>query len=86
METANHFLRSEDNAAQIVERLISTIGKNWSAVREEAGLLDQDPALLWGRRILNPFAFEDLNAEYACLAGLASDSRKLNGWSWQLRL
>ncbi len=65
-----------------VERLISTIGENWSAVREEAGLLEQDRALLWGRRILNPFAFEDLNGEYARLARLASDSRKLNGWSF----
>ncbi len=82
LQAARHFLLSEDNAARIVERQISTIGENWSAVCDEAGLTEIDRKLLWGRQFLNAFAFEDLDnpgGKYAPLAKLANDLRELNG-------
>ncbi|MBW2367269.1 MAG: HipA domain-containing protein [Deltaproteobacteria bacterium] len=76
LEAAHHFLLSEKTAMGIVKHQISAIRENWSVVCEEAGLKETDRTLLWGRQFLNPFAFEDLESEYAELAKLSRDLRK----------
>jgi serine/threonine-protein kinase HipA len=59
----------------IVEHQISAIGRNWSAVCEEADLTETDRSLLWGRQFLNSFAFDDLEGEFDQLAKIAGDVR-----------
>ncbi len=76
LEAAHHFLLSKETAVAIVKQQISAIGKNWSAVCDEADLRETDRNLLWGRQFLNPFTFEDLAHEYAELAKVAGDVRK----------
>ncbi len=76
LDAAQHFLLSKKNAVAIVAHQVSSIGENWNAVCEEAGLTGTDRALLWGRQFLNAFAFEDLDSEYAELARLVNDMRK----------
>jgi len=68
LEAAHHFLLSEKEAVTIVEHQISAIGENWRAVCEEADLAETDRTLLWGRRFLNPFCFDDPEGDYAELA------------------
>jgi serine/threonine-protein kinase HipA len=58
-----------------VEHQISAISKNWNTVCEEAGLSETDRALLWGRQYLNPFAFDDLEGEFANITKIASEMR-----------
>jgi len=73
LEAAHHFLLSEKEAVVIVEHQISSIGRNWSALCEEADLTGIDRSLLWGRQFLNSFAFDDLEGEFAELAKIADD-------------
>jgi len=53
----------------------NAISKNWNTVCEEAGLSETDRALLWGRQYLNPFAFDDLEGEFANITKIASEMR-----------
>ncbi len=75
LKAAHHFLLVEKEAVAIVAHQISTIGKNWSALCEEADLTETDRTLLWGRQFLNSFAFDDLEGEYAELAKFANEVR-----------
>ena len=75
LEGAHHFLLSEKKAMAIVEHQIAAISKNWNTVCSEAGLSETDRALLWGRQYLNPFAFDDLEREFASITKLVKEVR-----------
>jgi serine/threonine-protein kinase HipA len=78
LEAAHHFLLSRKAASEIVTHQIAAIGKHWHTVCKEAELTETDRNLLWGRQYLNPFAFDDLEGEYAGLAKLADEVRAGN--------
>jgi serine/threonine-protein kinase HipA len=75
LDAAHQFLLSQTEAIAIVESQIHQIGNHWSSICEEAGLTKIDGNLLWGRQFLNPFAFDDLHGEAACLKRLACEVR-----------
>lgn len=56
LETAKHFLLSEDDAHAIFHRLIEVIEQNWKVVCDEADLSEVDRSLLWGRQFLNQYS------------------------------
>jgi len=56
LETAKHYLLSEDNARAIFNRLIVAIEQNWKVVCDEADLSEVDRSLLWGRQFLNQYS------------------------------
>jgi serine/threonine-protein kinase HipA len=60
IEAAPHFLLSEEDAFQIVEKQIICLAENWTTVCDEASLSEVDRNLLWGNQFLNPFVFEGL--------------------------
>ena len=64
IEAAPHFLLSEEEAFQIVEKQIICLAENWTTVCDEASLSEVDRNLLWGNQFLNPFIFEGLVSGY----------------------
>ena len=56
------FLLSEENAVEIIGNQVECIEQQWSSVCEEAAMTGIDRNLLWGNQILNPYAFEGLEA------------------------
>lgn len=56
LETAKHFLLSDDDARAIFSHLAETIKKNWQMICDEADLSKVDKSLLWGRQFLNPYS------------------------------
>jgi serine/threonine-protein kinase HipA len=58
LETAHHFLLSEEDALAIFDRLTTVIEQHWDSVCEEARLSEVDKNLLWGRQFLNPYSTE----------------------------
>jgi serine/threonine-protein kinase HipA len=71
ISAARHFLFSEAEAFQIVEKQIMCLAENWTTVCDEASLSEVDRNILWGNQFLNPFIFEGLISEnLQNLAGL----------------
>lgn len=62
IEAAPHFLLSEGEAIQIVEKQIICIEENWPSVCDEASLSEVDRNMLWRNQVLNPFVFEGLES------------------------
>ena len=58
LETAHHFLISQDEAHDILELQEAVIQKHWDEVCDEAQLSEVDKKLLWRRQFLNPFSIE----------------------------
>ncbi len=58
LETAHHFLLSEDDARTIFAHVTGTIEHHWDAVCTEAEMSEVDKNLFWGRQFLNPFSIE----------------------------
>jgi serine/threonine-protein kinase HipA len=58
LQAAHLFLLSDKEAADIIDRVETTIRDNWSSVCEEARLTSVDKALMWHRQFLNPFSIE----------------------------
>jgi len=56
LETARHFLLSDDDARAIFDHLIEAIEQNWKVVCDEAELNEVDRSLLWGRQFLNQYS------------------------------
>ncbi len=56
LETAKHFLLSDDDARAIFDHLIEAIKQNWKIVCDEASLSEVDRSLLWGRQFLNSYS------------------------------
>jgi serine/threonine-protein kinase HipA len=55
-EAAHLFLLSSDEAAGIVNRVITAIRDNWDRVSDEARLTPVDKNLMWQRQFLNPYS------------------------------
>ena len=56
LQTAKHFLLSDDDARAIFDYQIAAIEQNWKVVCEEAELSEVDRSLLWGRQFLNSYS------------------------------
>lgn len=56
------FLLSEENAVKIIGNQVECIDQQWPTVCEEAAMTEIDRNLLWGNQILNPYAFDGLEA------------------------
>ena len=76
LEAAHHFLLSREDALSIVVHQVAVIGENWGRVCDEAKLSETDRALFWGRQLLNPFAFDDLENDAAHVKYVASELRQ----------
>jgi len=59
LETAHHFLLSEEDARVIIEKQKAVIENHWDSVCNEAQLSEVDRKLLWGRQFLNPYSTEN---------------------------
>jgi serine/threonine-protein kinase HipA len=57
-EAANLFLLTNDDAAGIIDKVITAIRDNWDTICEEAQLTPVDKKLMWQRQFLNPFSTE----------------------------
>lgn len=58
LETAHHFLLSNEEALSVFERIEGVIREHWDSVCEEAQINTIDKRHLWQRQFLNPFSFE----------------------------
>jgi len=56
LQSAKHFLLSEDDARAIFTHVTEIIENNWELVCEEAKLGEVDKTLFWKRQFLNPFS------------------------------
>lgn len=61
LNTAHHFLLSQDEAIEIIQHQVDVIIINWKNVCDDAELNEVDRNLLWQRQFLNPFVFEGLS-------------------------
>ncbi|MGH6622221.1 MAG: type II toxin-antitoxin system HipA family toxin [Alphaproteobacteria bacterium] len=59
LEAASHFRLNKKKAETIIEQQLVTMREHWPAVCEEAELNQTEQKVLWRRRLLNPFIFED---------------------------
>ncbi|MCK9489803.1 MAG: type II toxin-antitoxin system HipA family toxin [Xanthomonadales bacterium] len=75
LDAGHHFLLARQDAIDIIEAQLHSLGDHWAGVREEAQLTATDRALLWGRQFLNPYVFEELDGDAAGLAALAAKLR-----------
>lgn len=57
LETAHHFLLSEEEASAICKHIEGVIRQYWDQICEEAQLSEIEKKLLWERQFLNPFSF-----------------------------
>ncbi|MBU4524242.1 MAG: type II toxin-antitoxin system HipA family toxin [Desulfomicrobium sp.] len=57
-EAANLFLLTNDDAAGIIDKVITAIRDNWDTICEEAQLTPVDKKLMWQRQFFNPFSTE----------------------------
>jgi len=63
LHPASQFLLSEQKARAVILHQVDTIRKHWEGICNEAKLSVTDRALLYGRQLLNPFAFYDAPEE-----------------------
>lgn len=75
LNAAGHFLLSREQAIAIVRHQLACIIGHWDDVCAEADLTPTDRAFLWGRQFLNPYAFEDLDADAGVLKTMAEAAR-----------
>lgn len=59
IKAAPRFLLKEKDALDIIAVQIEGIRMHWPEVTQEAALTEIDKGVLWRRRFLNPYAFED---------------------------
>ncbi|GAB4361787.1 MAG: type II toxin-antitoxin system HipA family toxin [Kiloniellaceae bacterium] len=77
LRAAHNFLLSEADAIELIKGQTEGIVSAWQEVTAEAGLKYMERQSLWGRQILNAFAFGGLEgaarrslSRYVCAAGL----------------
>lgn len=75
LSAAPHFMLSNATAREIVAAQIETIARFYVPTCELAQFSPVDRALLWGRQILNPYAFDDLTGSESQLRRLATELR-----------
>jgi serine/threonine-protein kinase HipA len=71
LDAAGNVLLSRKQAIDVVESQLRCIIEHWDAVGDEASLTEIDPAFLWRRQFLNPYALEDLDGDAAHLTSIA---------------
>ena len=76
IDAAHHFLLSRNEAMDIIEAQMKSIGKKWKAVCDEANLTTTDRNFFWGRQFFNPYAFTALEGEADKLRVLAEEIRQ----------
>ena len=76
LEVADRFLLAEDEAQALIRGLLETVGAEWRALCDEAGIGPGLRSLLAGRQFLNPFVFEGLDGGRAGLAALGAEARQ----------
>lgn len=57
---AAKFLLTPAQGDEIIESQLRTIRASWAEICDEGELGEVDRNGMWGRQILNPYAFEDL--------------------------
>lgn len=67
LDTAHHFLLTQDDAAELIKKTINIIVKNWKSVCDEASMSEVDRSFYWKRIFMNPYAFEQLPEEFSFL-------------------
>lgn len=53
-DASETYLLTRSEAGDIIDRVVATIGDEWEAAADTAGLTAQERRRLWGRQILNP--------------------------------
>lgn len=66
----------------MIENQLTTVGQDWPAGYDVAGLTKTDRALFWGRPFLNMFAFDDLEHTVVKHEQLADGIRAANSSSY----
>ncbi len=74
LDVADRFLLSEDEAQALVRGQVETVGAEWKALCDEAGIGRGLRSMFAGRQFLNPFAFEGLDGDRAGLAELGAEA------------
>ncbi len=74
LDAAKNFLLSREEAIKIIDKQITSIGKNWISVCADADLDEIDRKLLWGRQFLNPYVFEGLEGNVAHLKDMVASA------------
>lgn len=69
LRAASIFRHSEDAAAGLIERQITTIRDRWTEVCDEGRLSVVDRNVLWRRQFFNPSIFDGAPARFAALVG-----------------
>ncbi|MGY4644607.1 HipA domain-containing protein [Cellulomonas sp. URHB0016] len=62
VQAAPEYGLTAEQAREIVDHQVTTIREEWSDAADEAHLTGDDRAYLWGRQILNAYAFEGYEA------------------------
>ena len=75
LDAADRFMLSEDEALALIRAQLETIGAEWPAVCDAAGLEAEDRTRLAHRHFVHPFAFEWLTGGRAGLAALGAEVR-----------
>jgi serine/threonine-protein kinase HipA len=61
VSTAVSYGLTPQQAREIVDHQVSTIRETWDEAAEQVSLTADDRKYLWGRQILNPYAFSGYN-------------------------
>lgn len=77
LDAVPNFLLSREEAVGIVEGIMHSIIDHWDEVCDEGGLSLADQRYLWGRQYLNPYAFDDLDADASHLKSMAEEVRAI---------
>ncbi|WP_340116955.1 HipA domain-containing protein [Pelagibius sp. 7325] len=81
LDAAATFLLSEEEAIGLVAAQIESIGSTWPDLADEARLAGAERNVIWGRQLLNPFAFEGLEGSRGQLADLGDQVREEGRWA-----
>lgn len=76
LDAAPQFLLNENEAFDIIEAQINTIGDNFTAICDDGKVTLTDKAFFAGRQFLNPFCVQDLPAKYSQLEKTFQDARR----------
>ena len=76
LNAAPQFLLNENEAIDIIEAQINTIGDSFTAICDDGKVTLTDKAFFAGRQFLNPFCVQDLPAKYDQLEKTFQDARR----------
>lgn len=76
LDSASQFLLKENEAFDIIEAQINTIGDSFAAICDDGKVTLIDKAFFAGRQFLNPFCVQDLPAQYDRLVKAFQDARR----------